>query len=76
MKSFEMKMHKRIALRHAFNGRITDAIAVEKSDTPRNGNSAALVELIKANKIKSVRVCSWAGCSWANIDLDNKEETI
>jgi predicted RNA-binding Zn ribbon-like protein len=76
MKSFEIKMHKRIALRHALNKRITDAIPVEKLDTPRNSNSAALVELIKANKIKSVRVCSWAGCSWANIDLDNKEETI
>jgi len=64
MKSFEIKITKQNAIRHALALRITGAKPVKQLDMLRNINSSVLVELIKNNMIQSVCVCSWAGCSW------------
>ena len=76
MKSFEIKISKRNAIRHALALRITDAKPVRDLDMPRNINSSVLVELIKDNKIQSVCVCSWAGCSWIGVNNDEQGETL
>jgi predicted RNA-binding Zn ribbon-like protein len=76
MKSFEIKISKRNAIRHAIALRITDAKPVRDLDMPRNINSSVLVELIKDNKIQSVCVCSWAGCSWIGVNNDEQGETL
>ena len=76
MKSFEIKISKRNAIRHAIALRITDAKPVRDLDMPRNINSSVLVELIKDNMIQSVCVCSWAGCSWVGVNNDEQGETL
>ena len=74
MKSFEIKITKQNAIRHAIALRITGAKPVKQLDMPRNIKSADLVELIKNNMIQSVCVCSWAGCSWIGINMGGDNE--
>lgn len=76
MKSFEIKISKRNAIRHAIALRITDAKPVRDLNMPRNINSSILVELIRNSMIQSVCVCSWAGCSWIGVNNDEQGETL
>lgn len=70
MKSFEIKISKQNAIRHALALRITDAKMLKNYKMPERVNSAVLVELLRDNVITSVRVCSWAGCSWIGVNND------
>jgi hypothetical protein len=77
MKSFEIKISKRNAIRHAIALRITDAKPVRDLDMPKNSiNSSVLVEMIRNNMIQSICVCSWAGCSWIGVNNDEQGETL
>jgi predicted RNA-binding Zn ribbon-like protein len=76
MKSFEIKISKRNAIRHAIALRITDAKTFKQLEMPHNINSSKLVELIRNSMIQSVCVCSWAGCSWVGVNNDEQGETL